>query len=101
MATMTKTELESQARELAAMEVLVETNDGTYGAAEACRKVGCGDPAFAAYKVYVRVGDGRRRVVGCDPNKAPGYARHFRASLAEKQKALAALRAKIKQMAAK
>lgn len=63
---------------LAAMEseeVLVALNAGTFGAAECCRKTGCGDSRYGEYEIYERLATGERRVVGCDPDRAPGYAR--------------------------
>ena len=68
----TKTTLESEARALALVEVLVETNSGTYSGVEACRTCGCGDPHFADYRIYERVGDGFRRREGCSEDRAPG-----------------------------
>lgn len=68
--------IEQQIKELEAVEVLVATNEGTYGAGEACRATGTGDPAFANFSVYERVGGGRR-VQGCDPARAPGYVRNM------------------------
>ncbi len=56
-------------------EVLIETNEGTFGAEEAMRKIGTGDPTFCTYRTYIRVGDGRQRTEGLDPAKAPGRAR--------------------------
>lgn len=84
--------IQTQIEELANREILVETNDGTYGAQEACRCVGTGDPAFATYRVYQRVGGGKPRIVGCDRERAPGYARHFRDELVAAQRELAKLR---------
>lgn len=85
--------LEIEANELAAMECLVETNSGTFGATEACRKTGSGDAG--EYKIFARVGDGKRRVVGYDPANAPGYARHFGTDLSDKQAKLRTLRSRI------
>ncbi len=84
--------MERRANELAAMELLVEHNEGTFGSAECCRKTGSGDPAFGHYHIYVRVGDGRERRTGCDPQDAPGYARGSRDTLAARQKELRELR---------
>lgn len=55
-------------------DALIETNDGTFGPTEAHAKTGSGDPRTATYKVYESLA-GARRVVGCDPANAPGYAR--------------------------
>lgn len=91
-------ELESEISRLEAAEVAVEHNEGTYSALEAARKIGTGDPAFANYTIYVRVGDGRRRVVGCDPEKAPGYARRAGyETLAEERRRLAELRRQLRE----
>ncbi len=92
-------ELERQAKELSAMEVAVETNAGTFGAIECCRKTGSGDPRYGTYTIYLRVGDGARRTVGCDPASAPGYARKGGYDVfAAKQRELAALRKQIAAM---
>lgn len=95
MKTMKHTDLKNQATELALREVLTETNSGTYGPAEAFLAVGVGNPAFADYYVYTRVGDGRERRVGCGED-APGYPRRFRDALAEAQRELAQMRSAIK-----
>ncbi len=93
--TATTIDLKRRADELAAEEVLVATNAGTYGQREACRTVGCGDPRYADREIYVRVGDGQRREVGCDAERAPGRMRQFGRVLAVKQGELASLRALI------
>ena len=72
-----QTEIEQRIATLSRVEYLTETNEGTYGPAEAVRACGSGDPAIASYRVYETVGGTRRRI-GCDPDRAPGYARHFR-----------------------
>jgi hypothetical protein len=77
--------IERRIAELSA-DMLVETNEGTYGAAEAARKVGTGDPAHADYRVYESP-DGTRRVAGCDPARAPGRARRLRADSAVARRA--------------
>lgn len=89
-----KTQINKQADELAASEVLTETNSGTYSAAEACRSCGSGDPRFADYRIYTRVGDGHERREGCSADDAPGYARRFRRELSEAQTRLRELRRK-------
>jgi hypothetical protein len=79
-------------RTLEATEVHVETNQGTYGAAEACRKVGTGDPAHGNREVYETVG-GTRRATGPDEDRAPGRMRRINAeTLADYRKQLAAWR---------
>lgn len=88
-------DIRKQAEELVASWVLVETNEGTYGATECRRAVGCGDPQFGNYHIYARVGDGRRRHEGCDKASAPGYARHFSREFSARQAELVALRKKL------
>jgi hypothetical protein len=84
-------QLAKQCDELARREVHVETNQGTYGANEACRKVGTGDPAFANREVYETVG-GTRRETGPDANDAPGRMRKIGYD------ALRSLRAELKKL---
>ena len=88
--------IRKQADELAASEVLVETNEGTYGPTECRRAVGCGDPQFGNYRVYAQIQNGRRRHEGCDKASAPGYARHFLDELGERQAELRELRKKLR-----
>lgn len=74
---MASDEIEALKREIDAIsrvEVHLETNQGTYGAGEACRKVGTGDPHFANREVYETVG-GKRRSTGPDADDAPGRMR--------------------------
>ena len=87
--------MKRRAAELAATEVCVAHNAGTFGAAECQRAVGTGETKYGEYHFFVCVGDGRVRVVGCDPAVAPGYRRHCRESLERLQRELAALRAAI------
>lgn len=47
---------------LLAVEHLVQTNSGTFGPHEACRKVGTGDPAFATRNVYAGYYDHNTRL---------------------------------------
>lgn len=55
--------------------VLVETNEGTFGATEAHRACGSGDPMFATYRVWEKI-DGTRYRTGLRSDfQAPGYAR--------------------------
>lgn len=75
--TATKSELAKAIETLANSEIAIETNEGTYGAVEAMRAIRTGDPKFADYTTYERVGDGTRRTVGCDPARAPGRARRL------------------------
>ena len=88
------TSLDEQIAALEADEYMIETNQGTYGAAEARRKVGCGDPHFANRDVYETVG-GTRRERGPDEADAPGRMRKFANNVAElkgKRKTLNAMR---------
>ena len=50
----------------------IATNQGTYGAEEACRKCGSGDPQFANREVYENL-DGTQYATGPDEEDAPGY----------------------------
>lgn len=94
--TTTRQEIQSEIDALLKIEVHVQTNQGTYGATEACRKVGCGDPMFANREVYETVGRTRRET-GPDADDAPGYMRPIgRELLNDLRKRLAALRAKLK-----
>ena len=87
-------ELKTRIDELAEMEILVETNAGTYGADEAHRAIGVGDPQFADYRIFERVGDGQRTTYGCEPTRAPGRARKIgRAEINDRRAELARLRA--------
>ncbi len=89
---MTKQEIKSLIETLSGIEVVVEHNDGTFGATECQRAVGTGDPKYGLYTIYERVGDGKRRVEGCDPAKAPGYSRGTRADLNAKRAELKRLK---------
>ena len=71
-------QIEAEIRDLARVEFLIETNSGTFGAAEACRKIGTGDPAFATRNVYETVG-GNKRSTGPDEDDAPGRMRRINA----------------------
>jgi hypothetical protein len=64
--------IENRIAELRA-DVMIETNEGTFSAQEALKKVGTGDPKFANYRIMESL-DGGRRTIGCDPSKAPGRA---------------------------
>ncbi len=85
-------EIEQEIAELETVEIHVETNQGTYGAEEACRKIGTGDPRAANREVYETVG-GQRRETGPDEDRAPGRMRKInRKALADKRAALKRLR---------
>src|SRR5690606_8333340 len=84
--------------ELANVEVLVSTNQGTYGLQEAARKVGAGDPRVADRNVYETVG-GRVRTTGPDEADAPGRMRHVgRSELRDLREQLQALREEIAEL---
>ena len=94
--TRTKAEILREIDNLLKIEVHVETNQGTYGAAEAVRKVRTGDPAYANREVYETVG-GTRRETGPGEDRAPGYMRRIGyTSLSEYRQQVAALRAELK-----
>lgn len=93
--------LNTEITTLATERVLVATNQGTYGSAEACRAIGTGDPKFANCDIYETVGGGRI-VVGCSEDRAPGRMRHTnQATLAEKRKTLATLREQARKLSRK
>lgn len=102
MPTMKKeqlSQLEREATTLAGLEVLVETNSGTYGAAECCTATRCGDPSVGDYRIYESVGSGQRRRVGCAPGRAPGRARQINTEeLTAKRKILAHLYDRIRHV---
>lgn len=87
--------LKKQAEELAGMEILTETNSGTYSQVEAKQTCGSGDPRYSEYRIYTRVGDGRERREGCAADEAPGVARRFREALSDAQRDLRQLRKQI------
>jgi hypothetical protein len=96
MNTTTKGEIAAEIKALENVELLIETNQGTYDAAEACRKVGCGDPQFADRKVYETVG-GKRRETGPDESRSPGYMRRINADqMSSSRQRLAELRKQIR-----
>ena len=73
--TKIKANIAAEIKRLSA-DLLIETNAGTFSADECCRAVGSGDPAHGNYRIYETLA-GNRRIVGCDPKDAPGYARRF------------------------
>lgn len=80
-----------QIKTLSEERVLVATNAGTFGATEAARKVGSGDPRHATRNVYEMVGGG---IVaeGPEESDAPGRMRRIGdAALAAKRATLAKL----------
>lgn len=58
-------------------DVLIRTNEGTFGATEACQKIGTGDPAFAVRRVYQRL-NGSIYATGPAEENAPGYMRSIK-----------------------
>jgi len=90
--------IHDEIRTLSLTEVAVATNEGTYGAAECMRAIRTGDPAHGNYTIYESVGDGTKRVVGCDPERAPGYERKMgRDELADLRKRLVDLKKQARQ----
>lgn len=102
MTTRTADEIRNEIAEMLAVEVCVGHNEGTYGAVEACRKCGCGDPWFANRHEYETVGGDKRstgpdREVGASWRHMPGRMQYGgRARLAEYRKQLADLRAELR-----
>lgn len=96
MKTTTKlTDLQREAAALAAVEHMIETNDGTFSQQEACRAVGTADPAYATRRVYESVG-GVRRETGPSEDRAPGRTRSLnRDALSADRRRLADLRKQI------
>ena len=82
-------------KRLESTEVMIATNQGTYGAVEACRAIGCGSPEFADCDVY-ETPLGVRRVRGCDMANAPGRMRWFNRELTAKKAELQRLVAELK-----
>ena len=68
--------LQQKINQLENKRYLVESNEGTWGATEAVRKVGTADPAFANSRLYITL-RGHKRREGCARRNAPGYWRHF------------------------
>lgn len=67
-------EIYDEIEALERIEVHIATNQGTYGATEAGRKCGTGDPRFANREIYETVG-GKRRETGPDAEDMPGRLR--------------------------
>lgn len=92
-------EVMDRIRKLENDEIMVETNEGTFGVHECQRAVGTGDSRYGIYSVYVSVASGVRRNVGCDPERAPGRARKSGyALLRAAQKELQDLRTELKTL---
>jgi len=66
--------IDSEIRRIEAVEVHVATNDGTYGAVEAGRCCGSGDPRFATRDMYETVA-GATRETGPTAARMPGRLR--------------------------
>lgn len=95
--TKTRSEIQAEIDTLSNVEHLVETNSGTFGATEACRKVGSGDPMFATRNVYETVG-GSKRSTGPDEVDAPGRMRRINANtMSADRKRLANLQAELRR----
>lgn len=90
--TRIKTNITAEIKRLSA-DLLIETNEGTFSADECCRAVGSGDPVHGNYRIYETLA-GNRRIEGCDPKDAPGYARRF------KHQSAAQRRAEVKRLTA-
>ena len=97
--TKTVAELERAIRTLEASEIHVQTNQGTYGATEAHRKIGTGDPQFADREVYETVGSGECRSTGPDEDDAPGRMRRIGTdALSDARSELKRLREELKRL---
>ena len=93
----TKPHIEQRIRELLAMKFCVASNEGTYSASEGHAATGSGDPTINDCNVYEHV-DGRRLVIGCAMERAPGRLRSFSPrGLAEARAELAQLRAALRR----
>lgn len=95
---MTRQELEAEIKAVENEEILVATNDGTFGATECCRITGSGDPQFGRYEIFERVGGGDPKVIGRDPDNAPGRKRELRAKLSARRRRLSDLRQAVRRL---
>ena len=94
--TINITAIDAEAKALANERVMVATNQGTYGASEACRKVGTGDPHFANCDIYEVVGDAPLSDAQLEKQfNGVGRLRIFREAISEKRKQLTDLRRQI------
>lgn len=75
-ANMSSGHLATAIRQIESEEVSIETNEGTFGATDCQRATGSGDPRYGNYSKIMRISDGSIRTIGCEPEKAPGYARY-------------------------
>lgn len=95
---MTIDEIHERIHALEGQWVHVETNQGTYGAHEACRKCGCGDPHFANREVYMKA-DGETYETGPGDGRYPGYMRKIGyESLREVREELKGLRTRLREL---
>jgi hypothetical protein len=91
-------QIEQEIKALMGVELLIETNSGTFGATEACHQVGSGDPMFAERKVYETVA-GVKRATGPAEDDAPGRMRRINTdSMSEHRSRLANLRKLLRGM---
>jgi hypothetical protein len=99
MTTTTKTAaMEAEAKALANEQVMVATNQGTYGQAEACRKIGTGDPQFANCDIYETVGDAPMTNADIEAKwNGVGRMRIFRDTIIAKRARLTELRRQIRE----
>lgn len=98
MTTTERERIQDEIDALTQIEVHVRTNQGTYGAVDACRLCGTGDPRFANREEYETVG-GLKRTTGPDEQHAPGRMRDIgSATLAHYRHRVAALREKLRTM---
>ncbi len=91
-------ELEAEILAVENEEILVASNDGTFGAEECRRVTGSGDPQFGTYKIFECIGSGKRKVTGRDPDDAPGRQRRFRDALGRRRRHLSELHKRLRQL---
>lgn len=77
------------------LEVLVETNLGTFSAADTAAFA---SPDLGMYAIFERVGDGRRRLIGCDPQVAPGRPQKLSNAINHRRWYLSELRQRIAEL---
>lgn len=90
--------LEAKIKRIDAQWVMVDTNDGTYGAIEAQRLIGTGDPKFATWKRYRNVA-GKERMENPEAEIA-GVGRPQAPSGIDGQRMLISAASKLKAMRA-
>lgn len=95
--TKNRNDLEREATALANERIMVATNQGTYGASEACRVIGCGDPQFANCDIYEVVGETPMTDAQIESKwNGVGRMRIFRDAISEKRARLTELRREIR-----